>query len=71
MYKQPTHYDPNTNQYLHVYGQQRYEYGINGGSIVVDALVCESINQPQPKVTVYYNPLQSVKPFLTFRRTTC
>ena len=63
MYRPPTHFNPDTKQFIHVYGQPRYEFGTKGGYIVVDALLCEGINRPQPKMTVYYNPIQS----LTFK----
>ena len=59
---QPTHFNPITSQYIHVYGEQRYEHGTHG-NIVIDALTCGSVYQEQRQITVDYNPLQS----LTFR----
>ena len=59
---QPTHFDPTTKQFLHVFGDLKYEYGTHG-CIVTDALTCGSIYKKQQKITVYYSPLQP----LTFR----
>jgi len=59
---QPTHFYPPTSQYLYVYGDLRYEHGTHG-NLVIDALTCGSVYQEQQKITVDYNPLQS----LTFR----
>ena len=59
---QPTHFDPTTNQFIHVNGELRYEHGTHG-CLVIDALTCGSVYQEQRPITVYYNPLQP----LTFR----
>ena len=62
---QPTHFNPTTNQYIHVYGEQRYEHGTHG-NIVIDALTCGSVYQEQRQITVDYNPLQPLT-FTTVR----
>ena len=62
---QPTHFNPTTNQYIHVYGEQRYEHGTHV-NIVIDALTCGSVYQEQRQITVDYNPLQPLT-FTTVR----
>ena len=56
---QPTHFNPTTNQFIHVYGELRYEHGTHG-NLVIDALTCGSVYQEQQKITVDYNPLQQL-----------